>query len=86
MNTGSLGDKMYLEKLEDAVNILDKFLEGQTWTAGNNITIADYSIVATVSSIEVRILQFLLVLYTGYIYAMIIVSTCLSVHMSHVPN
>jgi glutathione S-transferase len=50
---------MYLEKLEDAFNILDKFLEGQTWVAGDNITIADYAIVTTVSSIEVRPLQIL---------------------------
>jgi glutathione S-transferase len=45
---------MYLGRLEESFSILDKFLEGQTWVAGNNITIADYAIIATVSSIEVR--------------------------------
>jgi glutathione S-transferase len=50
---------MYLEKLENAFSILDNFLEGQTWVAGNNITIADYAIVATVSSIEVGYYRFL---------------------------
>lgn len=84
--TGSLGDKIYLDKLEDAFSILDKFLEGQTWVAGNNITIADYAIVTTVSSIEVRPLQIVLVLYTGYTYVMLTGSSCLSVHISRVPN
>jgi glutathione S-transferase len=54
MFTGTFGAKMYLEKLDDAFSVLDKFLEGQNWVAGKNITIADYSIVATVASIEVR--------------------------------
>jgi glutathione S-transferase len=53
LTTGTHGEKSYLEKLEEAFNILDKFLEGQNWVAGNAITIADYSIVASVSSIEV---------------------------------
>lgn len=54
--TGTTGDKASLEKLEEALEILDNTLKGQTWVAGNNITIADYSIVVTVSSIEVSLL------------------------------
>jgi glutathione S-transferase len=53
---GSQGEKSSLEKLEGAFSVLDTFLEGKNWVAGNNITIADYSIIATVSSIEVSIL------------------------------
>lgn len=52
LNTGSEGDKASLEKLEEALRILDNILNGQTWVAGNNITIADYSIAVSVSSIE----------------------------------
>jgi glutathione S-transferase len=56
ITTGAVGDKASFEKLEEALNILDNILEGQTWVAGNNITIADYSIVVTVSCIEVSLL------------------------------
>nr|CAD7451513.1 unnamed protein product [Timema bartmani] len=42
-----------LAKLEEAVQFLDKFLEGQQWVAGSNLTIADISIVVTLSSAEV---------------------------------
>ncbi|KAJ9583905.1 hypothetical protein L9F63_021753, partial [Diploptera punctata] len=31
-------------KVEEAYQLLDKFLEGQDWVAGNNITIADYAL------------------------------------------
>jgi len=55
-NSGTEGDSSTLEKLEEALNILDNTLKGQTWVAGNNITIADYAIVVTVSSIEVSLL------------------------------
>jgi len=56
MKTGTAGDKTSLDKLEEALNILDNILKGQTWVAGSNITIADYSIAVTVSSIEVSLL------------------------------
>lgn len=52
LNTGSEGDKASFEKLQEALNILDNTLKGQTWVAGNNITIADYSIAVSVSTIE----------------------------------
>jgi glutathione S-transferase len=55
-NTGTAGDKASFDKLEEAFNILDNILKEQIWVAGNNITIADYSIVVTVSCIEVSLL------------------------------
>jgi glutathione S-transferase len=57
-NTGAVGDKASLEKLEEALDILENTLNGQTWVAGNNITIADYSIAVTVSCIEVSFYNF----------------------------
>lgn len=42
-----------LKKLEDAVGFLDKFLEGQEYSAGDSLTIADISLVATVSTLDV---------------------------------
>lgn len=41
------------KKMEDAVGFLNKFLEGQTYAAGDNLTVADISLVATISSYEV---------------------------------
>ncbi|PNF22940.1 Glutathione S-transferase 1-1 [Cryptotermes secundus] len=41
------------KKLEEAYEIFDKFLEGQTWAAGDHLTIADLALVATVSSAEI---------------------------------
>ncbi|KAJ9600239.1 hypothetical protein L9F63_009464 [Diploptera punctata] len=38
--------------IEEAFQLLDKFLDGQDWVAGNNITIADYSIVIGASLTE----------------------------------
>ena len=54
------GEKVYLEKLQEAFNILNNILEGQTWVAGNNITIADYAILASVTSLEVSLYQALI--------------------------
>jgi len=42
-----------LKKLEDAVGFFDTFLEGQTYAAGDSLTVADISLVATVSTLEV---------------------------------
>lgn len=41
--------------LENAFNILDKFLDGQDYVAGRNLTIADLAIAATVSTLEVNV-------------------------------
>jgi glutathione S-transferase len=40
-------------KLEEAYQIFDKLLEGQTWAAGDHLTIADFALVVTVSNVEV---------------------------------
>lgn len=42
-----------LKKIEDAFGFLNTFLEGQTYAAGDSLTLADIALVATVSSFEV---------------------------------
>lgn len=42
-----------LKKLEDAVQFLDGFLANSEYAAGDNLTLADISLVATVSTLEV---------------------------------
>ncbi|XP_049948977.1 glutathione S-transferase 1-1-like [Schistocerca serialis cubense] len=42
-----------LKKLEEAFEFLNKFLEDNDWAAGNSITIADYSLMASVSTAEI---------------------------------
>ncbi|XP_069700039.1 glutathione S-transferase 1-like [Periplaneta americana] len=49
---GKLGDPSILRKLEEAFQVLDKYLNGQDWVAGSNISIADYAILASVSNVE----------------------------------
>lgn len=39
-------------KIQDAVCILNKFLEGNKWLAGEQLTIADFSIVISVAALE----------------------------------
>ncbi|XP_069698879.1 uncharacterized protein [Periplaneta americana] len=46
-----------ITKLENAFELLDKFLEGEEWVAGSNITVADYAIVVNVSITEAYGLQ-----------------------------
>lgn len=41
------------KKIEDAFGFLNTFLEGQTYAAGESLTLADIALVATVSSYEV---------------------------------
>ena len=41
-------------KLYDAFEILEKYVEGNKWIAGENKTIADISLLSSVASIEVR--------------------------------
>ncbi|XP_026689110.1 glutathione S-transferase 1-1-like, partial [Diaphorina citri] len=43
------------EKLDQALGFLNTFLASSPWVAGDNITIADCSIVASLSTIEVNI-------------------------------
>ncbi|XP_076758398.1 glutathione S-transferase 1-1-like [Xylocopa sonorina] len=51
------GEKEYnsenYKMVENAYEILDKFLDGQDYVAGRNLTIADLALVATVSTMEV---------------------------------
>ncbi|XP_058055715.1 glutathione S-transferase 1-like [Anopheles bellator] len=49
-NTPADAGKM--EKLDEAVAILNRYLSENSYVAGPNVTIADYSLVATVSSLE----------------------------------
>nr|CAD7439500.1 unnamed protein product [Timema bartmani] len=51
---GMKPDDEALKKLEEAVGFLNSYLEGQSWVAGEDITIADYAIAVTMSNIEVR--------------------------------
>lgn len=41
-----------MEKLKDVYSILDVFLENSQYAAGNKLTVADLSMVATVSTAE----------------------------------
>lgn len=52
MYTGQNGGPMKFAKLEDAFQVLDKYLAGQAWVAGNDLSIADFSIASSVASIE----------------------------------
>lgn len=46
-------DEAKYESLGTALSFLDKFLEGQDYVAGKNMTLADLAIVASISTIEV---------------------------------
>lgn len=39
-------------KIEDAVCVLNKFLDGNKWLAGEHLTIADFSVVISVAALE----------------------------------
>lgn len=47
-------DPTKYESIDRALSFLDKFLEGENYVAGKNMTLADLSIVTTVSTIEVN--------------------------------
>jgi glutathione S-transferase len=51
--TGKFGEPGKLTKLDEAFQILDKYLEGQNWVAGKHLTIADISLASSVASVEV---------------------------------
>ncbi|KAH8359535.1 hypothetical protein KR093_007382, partial [Drosophila rubida] len=46
-------DPELLKKLEDALNFLNTFLEGQQYVAGDSLTVADIVILANISSLKV---------------------------------
>lgn len=50
---GAPSDEAKKTKFEDSLQFLEKFLEGQTWAAGSSMTIADLSLVASISTFEV---------------------------------
>lgn len=45
-------DEEATDKIKEAYNFLEAFLDGREWLAGNDMTIADLCNVATVSSME----------------------------------
>ncbi|CAD0200537.1 unnamed protein product [Chrysodeixis includens] len=49
---GGKADEALGKKLEEAFGVLDAFLEGNTYAVGDHLTIADLSLVSTLSSIE----------------------------------
>lgn len=55
---GAPADKEKLTKVEDALKLFDTFLEGQKFAAGSNLTLADLSLVASVSSFEASDVDF----------------------------
>jgi glutathione S-transferase len=52
---GAEPDPVKYSKLELGYQILDKYLEDQAWAAGDHFTIADFSLVASISTTEVSI-------------------------------
>lgn len=46
-------DPAKLEKLHEALGWLDGFLAGHDWAVGNSVTVADFVLVASVSTFEV---------------------------------
>jgi glutathione S-transferase len=57
---GAEPDPAKYSKLELGYQILDKYLEGQDWAAGDHLTIADFALVASVSTNEVSITNILM--------------------------
>jgi glutathione S-transferase len=55
MFEGAEPDPAKYSKLELGYQMLDKYLEDQAWAAGDHLTIADFALVASVSSTEVSI-------------------------------
>ncbi|CAH1175606.1 unnamed protein product [Phaedon cochleariae] len=49
---GSPPDEENRTNLNEALQFLDTFLEGQKWVAGDNMTIADFSIITVIATIE----------------------------------
>ncbi|CAH1126818.1 unnamed protein product [Ceutorhynchus assimilis] len=46
-------DPAKLEKINEALKFLDTFLEGQTYAAGDSLTVADLALVASISTFDV---------------------------------
>jgi glutathione S-transferase len=54
MFDGQEAEPEKLDKINEALQYLNQFLEDQDWVAGDSMTIADISVVVTVSNSEVR--------------------------------
>ncbi|EDW42473.1 GM24019 [Drosophila sechellia] len=52
LRTGKPGTQENLEKLNAAFDLLNTFLDGQDYVAGNQLSVADIVILATVSTTE----------------------------------
>lgn len=46
-------DESKIQPIKDSLKFLDGFLEGQEWSCGDNMTIADIALVATISTFDV---------------------------------
>nr|AVZ44716.1 glutathione S-transferase 1 [Grapholita molesta]UYI58584.1 glutathione S-transferase 13 [Grapholita molesta]WDQ36037.1 glutathione S-transferase 1 [Grapholitha molesta] len=55
---GAPADQEKKQKVEDALKLLDQFLDGQKYVAGPNLTLADLSLIAGVSSFEASDIDF----------------------------
>lgn len=51
-------DEIKAAKFEESLELLNEFLRDQEWVAGDHITIADYAIVATISTAEVSTVKY----------------------------
>uniref|UniRef100_A0A182LTD1 glutathione transferase n=1 Tax=Anopheles culicifacies TaxID=139723 RepID=A0A182LTD1_9DIPT len=49
---GGEGKLEDFKKVQDAVTVLDSFLHGSRWTAGENVTVADFAIAVTVAALD----------------------------------
>uniref|UniRef100_A0A182SNA1 glutathione transferase n=1 Tax=Anopheles maculatus TaxID=74869 RepID=A0A182SNA1_9DIPT len=49
---GGEGKPEDFKKVQDAVTVLDRFLHGSRWTAGEHITVADFAIAVTVAALD----------------------------------
>ncbi|XP_053661158.1 glutathione S-transferase 1-like [Anopheles marshallii] len=49
---GGEGKLEDFKKVQDAVGVLDSFLHGSRWTAGEHITVADFAIAVTVAALD----------------------------------
>lgn len=54
-----------LQNLKDVIKLLDGFLEDSNFVAGDHLTIADISIIATMSTIEVSISK---IIFRPFVY------------------
>jgi glutathione S-transferase len=57
---GAEPDPAKYSKMELGFQTFDKYLENQAWAAGDHLTIADFALVASVSTVEVSITNILM--------------------------